>query len=64
MSSGISAIRLPKTRHAPSFFASRRTRLADQHISLAKASGVTGLPCSRSIVSGAGMVISAPCERV
>src|SRR6185437_9040021 len=39
ISSGKSDIRLLKIRHAPSFFASLRTRLGDQPICLAKASG-------------------------
>src|SRR5882724_11563983 len=40
ISSGINAIRLPKTRHAPSFFARRRTRFGAQPIALANISGV------------------------
>src|SRR6185437_16212498 len=42
ISSGKSDIRLLKMRHAPSFFASLRTRLGDQPICLAKASGDMG----------------------
>jgi len=46
MSSGMSAIRLPKIRHAPSFLANRRTRFAPQPMSLAKASGEMGFSSS------------------
>lgn len=54
MSCGRRVIRLPRMRHAPSFFAKLRTRLGDQPRCLASSSGV---------VQAGNAVIGQPLSR-